>query len=247
MTPNDAARTLLESEQGFKSAFEYAAIGMALVGLDGSFVEVNDAVCQLLGYSREELLAKTFQDITYPDDLEVDLALVAQLVAGELRSYQLEKRYIDSRGELVSVLLSVSLVRDEAGKPLYFISQIQDISERKRAQEALERSSIQLGEAQQIARIGSWELDAAGRRAWSDELYRIYGFDPAHATLEVAEILERAHPDDRAQLEKSMRGSPRACIQRSAPSASTMRYSSSVVRSSAEPRIDFSSCSRSSG
>jgi two-component system, cell cycle sensor histidine kinase and response regulator CckA len=206
-TPNDAARALLESEQGFKSAFEHAAIGMALVGLDGRFVEVNDAVCQLLGYSREELLAATFQDLTHPEDLEVDLALVAQLVAGELRSYQLEKRYFDSAGAIVSVLLSVSLVRDQDGKPLYFISQIQDISERKRAQEALERSSVQLGEAQQIARIGSWERDAAGRLAWSDELYRIYGFDPAQTELDIAQIVERVHPDDREELARAMRGS----------------------------------------
>jgi PAS domain S-box-containing protein len=159
-TPRDlehselAARALLESEQGFRSAFDYAAIGMALVGLDGSWLHVNEAVCELLGYSREELLETTFQDVTHPDDLEADLALVAELVAGELRTYQLEKRYFDKEGEVVWVLLSVSLVRDDDGNPEYFISQIQDISERKRAEADRDRLRDELHHAQKLEAIG---------------------------------------------------------------------------------------------
>ena len=115
----------------FEEAFEYAAVGTALVGLDGQCLRVNESLCDLFGYSEQELSSRTFQDITHPDDLEADLELVEKLLQGELRTYQMEKRYFDKRGNVVWVLLSVSLVRDGEGEPLYFISQVQDISERK--------------------------------------------------------------------------------------------------------------------
>lgn len=127
-----AEEALRESEERFRSAYEYAAIGKALVGLDGRFLNVNRSLCEIVGYSEKELLTKTFQDITYSADLEVDLANVRRLLQGAINSYQLEKRYIHKDGHLVTSLLTVSLVRDSRGEPLYFISQIQDISERKR-------------------------------------------------------------------------------------------------------------------
>jgi|GEM_PF-720474 len=119
-------------EELFRTAFEHAPIGMALVGLDGSFLNVNGALCQMLGYSREALGGLTFQDLTHPEDLAKDLRLVKQLIDGEQATYKLEKRYIHKQGALVDVLLTASLVHDSRGNPLYFISQIQDISERKR-------------------------------------------------------------------------------------------------------------------
>jgi len=130
-----------ESKNRFHSAFEFAAIGMALVAPDGRWLRVNRALCELTGHSERELLSKTFQDITHPDDLETDLAYVRQMLAGEIHTYQMEKRYLHKLGHVVWVLLSVSLVRDSQDKPLYFVSQIQDITERKRAQEELERTA----------------------------------------------------------------------------------------------------------
>lgn len=135
-----AEAALRESEERFFSAFEYAAIGMALVAPDGHWLKVNRALCELVGYSEEELLTKTFQDITHPDDLEADLAYVRQMLAGEIKTYQIEKRYFHRSGPVVWILLSVSLVRDVQGKPLYFVSQIQDIAKRKRAEEVLQAS-----------------------------------------------------------------------------------------------------------
>jgi PAS domain S-box-containing protein len=132
-----AESELRHSEGLFRSAMEFSAIGMALVALDGKWMEVNQAICQIVGYSEQELLATDFQSITHPDDLPGDLALVGQLIAGERRTYQMEKRYIHKQGHLVWVLLSVSLVRDDAGRPRYFISQIQDITERKRVMQEL--------------------------------------------------------------------------------------------------------------
>jgi len=131
------AEALRASEERFTSAFEHAAIGMGLVGLDGRWLKVNRALCDLVGYSEAALLKRTFQDITHPEDLESDLESLRRLTAGEIASYQMEKRYFHLRGHTVRVLLNVSLVRDEAGQPLYFVSQIQDITERKRAEEEL--------------------------------------------------------------------------------------------------------------
>ncbi len=124
---------LRQSEQRFTLAFEHAAIGMALVSLEGRWLKVNAAVCKLSGYSAEELMQQTFQEITHPDDLDLDLANVRKLVAGEINSYRMEKRYFRKDGQIVWVLLGVSLARDKENRPLYFISQIEDITEQKEA------------------------------------------------------------------------------------------------------------------
>ncbi len=138
ITQNKETETALRnSEEQFRSTFTYAPIGMALVGLDGKWMQVNNAVCEIVGYPEEELLAKTFQDITHPDDLDSDLEHINQLLAGEIQSYQMEKRYFHKKGHEVWVLLSVSLVHDGEGKPLHFVSQIQNITDRKQTEAAL--------------------------------------------------------------------------------------------------------------
>lgn len=123
---------LLKSEERFRLAFEEAPIGMALVGLDGSFVRVNQALCEIVGYGADELTGRTFQEITYPADLDIDLDLANRLYRGEIPRYQLEKRYVRKDGAIVNVMLSGSMVRDPAGEPLQYIAQIEDITERKR-------------------------------------------------------------------------------------------------------------------
>jgi diguanylate cyclase (GGDEF)-like protein/PAS domain S-box-containing protein len=130
-------RDLREATERFEGAFSHAAIGMALVAPDGSFLQVNDSLCAIVGYSREQLLARSFQDITHPDDLNADLEHVRRVLAGEIETYDMEKRYLHASGEVVSALLSASLVRDAAGQPLHFVSQIQDITDRKRIEEEL--------------------------------------------------------------------------------------------------------------
>lgn len=121
---------LRESEERFRRAFDDAAIGMALIAPNGRFLSVNHSLCDMVGYSEAELLSLSFQDITHPDDLNADLAAASRVLAGEQRIYQVEKRYIHKLGQIVWVLICVSLVRDPNGEPLYSVSQIQDISER---------------------------------------------------------------------------------------------------------------------
>jgi PAS domain S-box-containing protein len=120
----------------FENAFDYAAIGMALVGLDGHFLKVNPAFCDLVGYGPSEMLALDFQTITHPDDLETDLDYLAQLTAGQISSYQMEKRYIRADRSVVSVSLSVSMVAEADGKPRHFVAQVQDLTARKAAEAA---------------------------------------------------------------------------------------------------------------
>ncbi|MEG4097991.1 PAS domain S-box protein [Microcoleus sp. Pol8_D1] len=133
---------LRNSEEQFRHAFEDASIGMAIVSLDGHWVKVNPALCQILGYSSEELLALTFQDITHPDDLDADLSYANQLLAGTISTYQLEKRYFHKQGHIIWILLDGSLVQDGQGNSLHFIAQIQDITARKEAQKTLELQSV---------------------------------------------------------------------------------------------------------
>ncbi len=123
------------SADQFRSAFENATIGKAIVGLDGAWLRVNPALCILFGYSEEELLKTDFQTVTHPDDLDADLKQLDQLVKGEINSYQMEKRYIRANGAIMWGLLSVGMVRDAAGKPAHFISQIVDVTEQRRLHE----------------------------------------------------------------------------------------------------------------
>lgn len=132
-----AEASLLESEQRFRAMFEHAAIGMAQVGSDGRWMHANDRLCEMLGYSREELERLTFVDITYTDDLEPSIARRDRMVAGTVDSYNVEKRYVRKDGSVVWVHLSDAAVRDKDGVPRYYFTVIQDISVRKQAEDAL--------------------------------------------------------------------------------------------------------------
>ena len=193
---------LQASERLLRSAFENAPIGKALLETDGRWLQVNPALCEIVGYPADELLSLDFQTITHPDDLEKDLELVDKLLSGEISQYAMEKRYIRKNGSIVWTLLNVSLARDASGNPFQFISQIQDITKRKETEARLERQAQKLEEAQRVAGIGSWEYDVAtGQIEWSREMFRLMGFEPDAGEPALSDLRERYHPDDLAEIE----------------------------------------------
>jgi PAS domain S-box-containing protein len=133
-----AERGLREVQERFESAFNNAPIGMALIAMDGHWLQVNDALCRIVGNTWEELQATTLRDLTHPDDVDLDAECLEQLLAGGVPSCQAEKRFRHAWGHHVWVLVTTSIVRDEEHRPLHFVTQVQDISERKELARRLE-------------------------------------------------------------------------------------------------------------
>ena len=147
-------QTLRDSEERFRAVFEHAAIGIAVVGLDGRWIRANDRLCGIVGYSPTEIQEITFQDITHPEDLEEDLKLAGECLAGDRSTYMLEKRYIRKEGREVWIDLTVSLIRDARGEPSYFIAVVSDISVRKQAEWDRDRAEADLRQAQKMEAVG---------------------------------------------------------------------------------------------
>lgn len=135
---------LRENEERFRKLFKDAPIGMALVGSDYMFLNLNDAFCKMVGYTEQELMRRSFIDITHPDDVEKDVHLAGQVFAEEIPGYRLEKRYIKKGGEVIWIDLTATVIRNHEGKPLYGLAMIEDITERKRTEEQLRESREQL-------------------------------------------------------------------------------------------------------
>jgi PAS domain S-box-containing protein len=134
---------LRESEQRFRSAFHQAAVGIAHVAIDGRWLLVNQRLCDILGYTLEELELLTFQDITHPEDLEADLQYVEHILADRIQTYSMEKRYFRKDNSIVWVNVTVSLIRESSTEPKYFIAVIEDISDRKHSQEQIKASLLE--------------------------------------------------------------------------------------------------------
>ncbi|WP_293007683.1 ATP-binding protein [Nitrosomonas sp.] len=162
---------LRESEVRFQATFEQAAVGIGIVSLEGRWLRVNQKFCDLVGYRYDELTFLTFQEITYAEDLDADLSYEQRMVAGEISTYSLEKRYICKDNSLIWVNLTVSLVRKQDRTPDYFITIIQDIQSRKEIE-------ANLNDAKRIANFGHWRWDLnTNKQIWSEEIFHIYGRD----------------------------------------------------------------------
>ncbi|NCD71059.1 sensor histidine kinase [Mucilaginibacter agri] len=172
-------RALAEREERFHQAFDYAPIGMAIVSIEGHWIKVNNSLCNLLGYEQEEFLKHTFQDFTHPDDLDIDLSHMYRLLANEIDSYNMEKRYFHKDGREIWIYLSVTLVRDKDNAPLYFISQIKDITERKKSTEMLLRERQRLDNIIKSTQVGTWEWNIATDEAIANQrAATLLGYSP---------------------------------------------------------------------
>jgi len=173
---------LREAEQRFRLAFDNAPIGMALVSPDGRFLEVNQSLCDIVGYRAGELLMKSFQDITHPADLDADLGYVRQMLAGAIRTYTMEKRYFHAAGDEVRITLSVSLVRDEDDEPLYFIAQIEKIPDGNRTEAALRQSEQRFRRLIETSTEAFIAIDADGMiTEWNRQAQVTFGWSRAEA------------------------------------------------------------------
>ena len=142
--PPLAEHTLWESEQRFRKIFEEGPLGMAFVALDYQILKVNQTLCQMLGYTEAQLCALTFPDITHPDHKTIDQLQVEKLIKGEIALYKTDKRYLKKIGAVMWGALTVSIIRDEHDQPRYFLSMIEDITERKSAEQALKNAHAEL-------------------------------------------------------------------------------------------------------
>lgn len=159
------AKELLQSETSLTATFSEAAVGLAHVALDGSWLRVNQYLCDMLGYSEDELLRLTHQDITCPDDLEKGLNFSEQILAGEIDECTMEKRYVHKDGNIIWINLSASLVRKENGEPDYFVTAIEDLTERKQLYALLIREHRQAQNYLDIASVMLLALDSQGNVA----------------------------------------------------------------------------------
>ncbi len=191
----ESRKKLEQSESRFRSTFENAAIGVAHVGLDGRWLLINNTLSQTLGYPKDELAEKTFQDITHPDDLQKDLDYLRDVLAGRISTYTMEKRYQRKDKSILWANLTVSLQRDDHGIPLYFISLIQDISERKEAEGLLKETRDQLTQLSDFMPQMVWATRADGyhdfyNQQWYDFVGLSYDDTKAEGWSKVL------HPDD---------------------------------------------------
>ena len=172
-----AIAQLRESEERFRLTIDEAPIGMALVALDGTFTRVNRVLCEIAGYAAEDLTTLKFQDITHADDLVADVALREQLARGEIPRYQLEKRYIRKDGSLVDTMMSRSILRGPDDAPLCYIAQVEDISERKRAERALRCSEAKFSGIVSIAADAIISVDTNQRiTVFNEGAEQIFGY-----------------------------------------------------------------------
>jgi PAS domain S-box-containing protein len=202
-TAEGANSALRESEERFRGAFNGASIGMALVSTEGHFLQVNRALCGILGYTEDELLAKTFQDLTHPEDLEADRELVQQLLANEITTYQVEKRYLCKDGHFAWVRVTASLVHDATGDPLYFVFQMQDVTPYKAAGAALREAEARYRTlVEQIPAVVYVDpATALGSPLYvSPRVETLLGYAPGEWLAAADLWIERLHVEDRERV-----------------------------------------------
>ncbi|HEV2728424.1 MAG TPA: sigma 54-interacting transcriptional regulator, partial [Terriglobales bacterium] len=204
-----AEDALRKSEERWRSVFENSAIGVALTDYNGRFLATNRVFQAMVGYTEEELRAVSFLDVTHEDYREANRALITELVEEKRRQFQIEKKYQRKDGSLIWVSNNVSLVPGTERVPRFIMALSEDITQRKGAEEALQRSEAYLAEAQKLTQTGSWAAQVPLKENvnwpenvnwsnvyWSKEMYRIFGFEPDPTPPSSMEVVRRLHPED---------------------------------------------------
>ena len=200
-----AEEALRKSEERWRAVFENSAAGIALANFSGRFLAANSAYQKMLGYSEEELRELSFLDITHEDYREANAELDTQLLEGKREYFEMEKRYRRKDGNLIWARVHVSLVPGTESIPRFFLAIVEDITERKRAEDALRHSEADLAEAQRLSHTGSfgWRT-STGEIIWSEESFRIFEYDPANCKPTVELVLQRIHPEDIALVQQTI-------------------------------------------
>jgi PAS domain S-box-containing protein len=194
---------LRATEDRFRRYFELGLIGMGMTSSTKDFLQINDELCRILGYERSELIQHSWADLTHPDDVAADVAQFNRVLAGEIDGYSLDKRWIRKDGTVIASIIAVSCQRRADGSVDYFVKMVQDITDRKRAEQELRRNETYLAEAQYLSHTGSWGWDiASGKGVWSRETFRIFGIDPAEIEPSFDYFMQRIHPEDRRHVQQ---------------------------------------------
>jgi PAS domain S-box-containing protein len=192
-----AEEALRESEARFRSYFDLPLIGIAIAAMDKGWLEVNDRLCNILGYPHDALRTKTWAELTYPDDLDADIAQFERVRRGEIDGYSMEKRFVRSDGRAVPTDMSVACVRGPDQQPRYFVALIQDISQRKQMETALRTSEERYRLAMEATSEALWDIDLETAVViTNDRTAALYGYDPGELIFTIDFWKEHLHPDD---------------------------------------------------
>jgi len=200
-------KALRESEKKYRAIFEHSAVGIGRVRPDGTFIEVNQKMCDIVGYTRDELLGKTFMSITHPEDIERSMTMVIRLLSGEMDSYSIEKRYIRMDGSVIYANLTVALVKTPEGKPDYMVPVVSDITECKQAENALQEVQANMALAQKNGHIGTWVWDFHKHELrWTSEICRMLGISDNFVPT-YQKFLDFVVPEEKERVDKSVKDS----------------------------------------
>jgi PAS domain S-box-containing protein len=188
---------LQKSENRFRSYFELGLIGMVTTSIEKGWLDFNETLLNMFGYSREEFFKLTWEDLTHPEDREADLTQFNRVIDGEIDGYSMEKRFFHKDGSIVSAHISANAIRKTDGTVDHFVAIILDITDLKLAEEALLENERDYIRIQEEAHFGSWSLDLVKNKLdWSDENYRIFGMPSERPSNTYERFLEIVHPDD---------------------------------------------------
>jgi PAS domain S-box-containing protein len=207
----ESEEALRKNEKRLSSIFGNAAIGIVEVDSEDRIVAVNERCCDLLGYEKDELMGRTIHEITAPEDRQLSQETNDKIHRGEKGIIDYEKRYIKKDNTKIWVHVTISGVYNNEGQHIHSVGTIEDITERKLSQEAIKRSESTLKQAGMMANLGAWEFDLRSTEDmdknplhWSDQVYRIFGYEPGSVEITNALFFERVHPDDRVKVREAV-------------------------------------------